>query len=271
MQRVHWERLPGTVRDAIQAQTGPVRRATTAKEGLNSEIALFLDTDAGSFFVKGLRLSHPGVVTQRREAAISPHVAPVSPRLLWHIQIDDWDLLGFERIPGRHADYSPGSPDLPLVVDAMRRLGEIPCPDAPVKIAEQRWAAYINDEASRRLLAGDQLLHTDYNPFNILIHRDTAHIIDWAWPTKGAAWIDPCCLVMRLITAGHAPEEAEHWAQQTPAWHTASPHAIDTFATASTRLWREISQAKPLTNWKTGMAKSAHIWAEHRQSVRDRS
>ncbi|MGH3608727.1 MAG: hypothetical protein ACRDRD_11660 [Pseudonocardiaceae bacterium] len=35
-------------------------------------------------------------------------------------------------------------------------------------------------------LQGDTLLHTDLDPLNVLIN-DTARVIDWAWPTCGAA------------------------------------------------------------------------------------
>ena len=48
---------------------------------------------------------------------INPHVAPVAPRLLWHAQAAGWDLLAFDYIDdARHADYRPGSADLPAVV-----------------------------------------------------------------------------------------------------------------------------------------------------------
>jgi hypothetical protein len=35
------------------------------------------------------------------------------------------------------------------------------------------------------LLDGDALLHTDFNPLNILVGPDRVWIIDWAWPTRG--------------------------------------------------------------------------------------
>jgi RIO-like serine/threonine protein kinase len=37
------------------------------------------------------------------------------------------------------------------------------------------------------------LLHTDFNPLNILLGPDRVWIIDWAWPTRGASFIDAAC------------------------------------------------------------------------------
>jgi hypothetical protein len=73
-----------------------VRAARTVEAGLNSQLAVVLDTDAGWLFVKGLRLDHPGVVRQGREAMINPYVHAVAPRLRWHEQAAAWDLLAFE-------------------------------------------------------------------------------------------------------------------------------------------------------------------------------
>jgi hypothetical protein len=33
------------------------------------------------------------------------------------------------------------------------------------------------------LLDGDALLHTDFNPLNILLGPERTWLIDWAWPT----------------------------------------------------------------------------------------
>jgi hypothetical protein len=60
---------------------------------------------------------------------INPHVLPVSARLRWHIEdVAGWNLLGFDYVAGRHADYTPGSPDLAKVIATIRRLGQIHCP-----------------------------------------------------------------------------------------------------------------------------------------------
>jgi hypothetical protein len=137
--RTDWDDLPASVRTAVQARTGPVASASTVAAGLNSAVAVVLRRSAGNVFVKGLRHDHPGVITQQREVAVSPYLGGIAPRLLWQIDIAGWSLLGFEHLAGRHADYAPGSADLPLVIDAMRRLSEISCPPVPhVKRAEQR-------------------------------------------------------------------------------------------------------------------------------------
>ena len=269
--RIAWDQLPSSVRHAVEALIGPVLSATTVGEGQNSAIATILETRHGRVFVKGLRTDHRGVVTQQREAAINPHVRAVSPELLWRIEINGWDLLCFEHVDGRGADYTPGSPDLPRLVATMRRLAELPCPDvSPVyfRRAEQRWADAIGDAVARDVLAGDTILHTDYNPANILITSDgNAEIIDWAWPTKGAAWIDPACLIPRMIACGHSPASAEEIARQCPAWEDADPAAIDLFASALTALWSEITRDQPGELWKQALAVSAQQWHEHRSAA----
>ncbi len=225
-------------------------------------MAAFLTTPAGKVFIKGLRCDHPRVWTQEREAMVNPYILQVAPRLLWHVEADGWDVLGFEHVDGRHADYSPGSPDLPKVIDAMRRLGDIACPDLPLKRSEERWAGYVDDPSALELLRGDTLLHTDYNPMNILV-GDGARIVDWAWPTRGAAWIDPACFALRLMAAGHAPAEAEAWAAQVPAWTAASRQAVDTFAIVSLRMWDEIATDDPQP-WKRRIWAMVQEWVAHR-------
>lgn len=264
--RLHWDDLPTSTRDAAAARTGPIYSASTSAKGLNSEIAAILDTRTGRVFVKGLRLDHPRVWTQQREATINPYVAPLAPRSLWTLTEGDWHLLGFEHLDGRHADYTPGSNDLTLVAEAITTLSAVRAPaDAELKQIEQRLAGYVDDPADAELLRGDTLLHTDWTPDNVLIVDNAARVVDWAWPTRGAAWIDAACWVVWLIAAGHSPADAEQWATKTPAWSTTSVHALDVFATAQQRLWHGIAEDAPETPWKRSLAQAAHRWATHRQ------
>ena len=264
MQHTDWNNLSQAVRDLIQTHTGPVRAARTAPAGLNSQLAAVLDTANGPLFVKGLRTDHPGVMRQHREAMINPYVLSLAPPLRWQAEGAGWYLLAFAYIPGaRHADYSPGSADLPAVVRVINRLQEIPCPNLPVKRAEQRWAAYVGDDIDMDLLAGTTLLHTDFNPLNVLITAGGAWVIDWAWPTRGAAFIDPACFLLRLMLSGHTAAQAEAWAAQCTSWGKTPNEAINLFAIACARLYDEIAREDPLP-WKRHFAAVAQDWREYR-------
>lgn len=262
---MHWTDLPTATREAVAARTGPVYAAATVDKGLNSEIAATLDTRAGRVFVKGLRCDHPRVWTQQREASINPYVAPLAPRLLWTLHDDEWDLLGFEHLDGRPADYRPGSDDLPLVSEAISALSRVNAPvDVELKQIEQRLADYVDRPDDAALLRGDTVLHTDWTPDNVLIVNNAARVVDWAWPTRGADWVDAACWVVWLISAGHAPADAERWAARTPAWTAAPNRGLDVFAIAQQRLWGGIAEDAPEVAWKQALAASADRWATYR-------
>ncbi|MFD0229301.1 aminoglycoside phosphotransferase [Streptomyces hirsutus] len=261
MLRRHFHDLPAQARQAITDKAGPVHAARTADGGLNSGIAAFIDTDHGPVLVKGIPTDHPQAPTQRRETAINPYLPRACPRLYWHIETAGWDLLGYEVLQGRHADYAPGSADLPLVATAIMELQEIAAPaDIAIKAAEQRWAVYAPPGAAD-LFAGGALLHTDLAPQNVLVD-DRAHVIDWAWPTRGAAWIDPAILILRLLEAGHTLAEADTFACRFPFWRTAPAEAVKAFAAANATAWEEIANADR-TPWKAAMARHAAVFLAH--------
>ncbi|MFJ5218738.1 hypothetical protein ACIP98_28960 [Streptomyces sp. NPDC088354] len=134
----------------------------TVSTGLNSEIAARIYNDAGDIvFVNDMRTDHPRVWTQEREAAINPYVRPLAPAMLWHVLNGGWDLLCFEEIDGPYASYTPGSPHLDLVAEAMQTLAGLPTPDLPLKTMLGRMRSYVDDPADADLFAGAQLLHTD--------------------------------------------------------------------------------------------------------------
>lgn len=260
--RIPWETLPRPARQAVEECTGPILHIEPVTAGANSGIAAVLETASGLVFVKGIPSGHPQIRTQHREAAIAPHLPAASPRLLWQVQASGWDLLGYERITGRHADYRPGSTDLAHVAHAVDELGTVHLPDSlPVKDAPQRWAGYA-DGLDTSALGGNTLLHTDLAPHNILIGQQRAHLIDWAWPTRGAAWIDPAILVLRLMEAGHSAGDADGWAGQFHSWKTAPRAAVELFSVANARTWDEIAGRDPQP-WKQRMAELAHVWVAY--------
>lgn len=257
MFRIPFEQLPTDVRRAVTDKTGAVRQAVTMTGGMNSGIASILETESGSVFVKGIAIDHPQAAAQRREAAIAPHLPTSCPRLYWHLEIGGWSLLGYEVLSGRHANYSPGSPDLPLVEAALTELQQVTAPaDIEIKTAVERWADYA-PPGTVRCFSGNTLLHTDFAPDNVLVADGRARLIDWAWPTRGAAWIDPGALALRLMDAGHTAESAVAFASRFPSWQNADPKALAALGTATAALWSEIAEADP-TPWKQGVAQRAN-------------
>jgi hypothetical protein len=91
-------------------------------------------------------------------------------------------------------------------------------------------------------------------------------IIDWAWPTRGAAYIDAACFLIRAMAVGHSASQAEELAARCPGWSQAPPGAIDIFARASARLYEEIARDDPQP-FKQRLADVAHDWSCHRGST----
>ncbi|MFG2625626.1 aminoglycoside phosphotransferase [Streptomyces sp. NPDC048473] len=263
---IAFDELPSGVRTAIEAETGPNLRIENIATGLNSSLSARAHTTGGAVFLKGLRTDHRWVWTQQREADINPYVTPLAPHLLFHVIADGWNVLGFENIDGHHADYSPGSPDLPKVTDALQELASLPCPDIELRHAEQRLASYVPHPADADVFKGDALLHTDWNSHNVLITNRRAHLVDWGWATRGAVWLDPAHWIIWLIGAGHTPAEAEDLAARLPAWESAPPRAVDAFAHASAKLWNEIAGADP-DDWTRQLLAAALRWHRHRRSA----
>jgi hypothetical protein len=117
--------------------------------------------------------------------------------------------------------------------------------------------------------AGHALLNTDWNSANVIIDQGRAHIVDWAWATVGAGWLDAGYWVIWLIASGHHPQSAERWATHTPAWSSAPAAGMTAFAAANARLWAEIGGADP-DPWTPRMAAASHRWHNSRHTANPR-
>ncbi|MEV6705006.1 phosphotransferase [Micromonospora wenchangensis] len=225
-----------------------------------SSLAATLDTDGGRIFCKAIQTSNPLARMHHAEARVNPWLPDIAPRLRWKIEESDWLALGFDHVPGRHADLTPGSTDLPVIADTLTALtqGLTPCPPVRVQAATKRWEGRIAPE----LVDGETLLHTDVTPFNFLV--DTrVHVVDWSMPCRGAAWIDTALMIVRLVRAGHSPADSEEWADQIPAWKQAAPDAVDAFAAALADLWEQRRQESPAPH-RGPLAVAARSWASYR-------
>jgi hypothetical protein len=240
--------------------TGAVSAVRHAECGYSSDITAIVECATGPVFLKAARESSPDASSLEREAQINPYVRSVSPALRWQVRQGGWIILAFDVVPGTHADFAPGSPDLPAVADAVGAIGAIDCPEVARDWRETRWD-WFTDQAP--LFAGNTLLYTDINPDNFLVTGSGVSVVDWSWPTRGAGFIDPACLVVQLVAAGHTAERAEGWGQRCAAWRTADPDAVSAFAQATVRMYQHFENRDPAP-WRKAMTEAATAWAAYR-------
>ncbi|MFD9887977.1 phosphotransferase family protein [Amycolatopsis sp. NPDC059027] len=264
MARPDWEELPDAVRRAVENESGAVLSAVPPSAGRNSDFLATLQTERGFFFIKGALAGTKKARMQQVEASVNtflPHT--VAPRLLWEVKAGGWNVLGFEHTSGRHADLTPGSADLPMVADTLATLvstlGRCPI-DLPHAAQQWKWMSpwrRLADSAPDKLdawdrknvaelvtleyqamdaMRGDSLVHGDMHPLNILV-ADRVRIIDWAWASQGAAWLDTTSLVLRLVAAGHTPAEAEAWASKISAFRDAPESRVTAYAVVIMGMW----------------------------------
>ena len=265
--RIQWGDLPGPLTAAIEKRTGPIRAGRAVTAGQNSPLAAVVETRDGRVFVKGLPSGHRLVVTQAREATAARLAKGISPDLLWQFDEAGWNVLGFDHIRGRATDYSPGSPDIDLVAGLMQTLAaiELPPDPGPWKPIETRLKTYVDEPGDAVIFAGTTLTHTDWMPDNVLISHGRAWLVDWAWATPGAGWIDPAFWLLRLVAHGHTIEQAEAHAGRMPEYATADPAHLEVFARANVNMWSEIAGRNPIP-WAKTMAQAARAWAQHRSA-----
>jgi hypothetical protein len=251
-----WDRLPHDVRAAAGEHTGAIEAVEPAPAGAGSQLAATLHTVTGPVFVKGLRTDHPWAWTQDREELVAAHAAPLAPPPVWRVVTGGWDLLAFQHVAGETADFRPGSKDLAAVVEAMTALGRLPAPERGLEDAVRRW--------DHPRFAGDALLHTDWQSTNAIVTEHGVRLVDWAWATRGAAWIDPSCWIVWLVSAGHPPADAETLASQVPAYAAADPRDVDLFATALARDRQRAADDSP-SRLTARLRDAAAAWDAHRR------
>ncbi|MDH2389631.1 hypothetical protein QCN29_12670 [Streptomyces sp. HNM0663] len=266
MDRTAWQELPPAAREAVEKHTGPVEHADTAGNGVMSRLACTLHTASGRLFVKGTRLDDEAAWMYDYEARVT-RCAPRAPHVLWQVEAGGWLLIGYEFIDGHHPDLAPGSPDLAPLVDTLTAMSAVPWPEAVrKKPLHVRWAGFFPADRTPDL-EGGALVHSDVSALNMLATADGIRLLDWALACPGPNWADTGFTVVRLVHAGHTPEQAEEVAREVPAYRAAAPTAVSTFAHALHALWESRERADPLPH-RAALTAAARSWAAHRDLIR---
>ncbi|MFB7411366.1 hypothetical protein ACFCZ2_29710 [Streptomyces sp. NPDC056202] len=264
-----WDDLPPALRERIAGQLAVTGPAQPVAGGYTPGVRVRMpQADGRAAFVKAIRTTDPFAATYRTEAAINRALPQgPGPRLLADTDADGWVVLAFEHIDGRHPELTPGSPDLPLLLDAVTTLHDTltpsPYQDAP-NFADHPVVgrAAEHHEAMR----GDTLLHCDIRTDNLLLDDANVRFVDWASAHRGAAWLDIALLVPQLILAGHGPADAEKHAAQVPAYRNAPEAAVTAFASSITAYWADrADQGGPeLRQYRQRAREAGRAWEAHR-------
>ncbi|MGC0421490.1 phosphotransferase [Embleya sp. AB8] len=235
-----WTELPATVRAEIESVTGPVHTAEPLAEGLTSPFTAVLRAPGRRVFAKATPTTNAKATEhQERETSAAPVVGGrLAPTMLAHLTPHGWDVLLFAHVDGRYADVSPGGADLSPLAHALSRAGRIRPPHGiALPPLADRWAEHLTP-GERALLGGTHLLHTDLNPWNILIeddgHGGRARFVDWGMSAIGPAWAELAYAYLLLLWSEHTPESAHAWLRQFPTWRAASNAGIRAFVTGAT-------------------------------------
>ena len=235
---VDWGALPAGVRQAVQTRIGEVISAETVAEGITCRTALILTTSKRRFFVKGVPIDDfPPLDAQFTEVGINSGVQRVSPAVRWEAISDQWHLIAFDYVDGRHADLGPGSADLRTVARLLKRAQACRPPEGyRVPALAARYRQFLRP-GDAEALAGTALLHTDTNPHNLLITEQRGYLVDWAMPALGPSWVDPAQTAVRLLESGCTPAQARAWLSGFPDWERAPREARERFIEVICRNW----------------------------------
>ncbi|WP_328348926.1 phosphotransferase family protein [Micromonospora sp. NBC_00421] len=254
--RSEWIALPDAVRAAVAERVGGIIGAYPAPSGDHAEIASTVIGSTGTVFVKAAS-SGLGVRSLRYELAVTKVIGSHPPTILWDFESDGWLVVGAERLDGPHPDLSPGSRDLDAFALTLKELQEAPAPGVPLFTPQGRLGF------AHPAMDGDSLVHSDLNAANLILTSDGLRIVDWAYATKAAPWVELALLVPWLIGNGHTPAQAEDWLAQFPAWAGADREVLDDFASRNASKWAAKSR-QGTDRWVHDLAAWTDEWAAHR-------
>ncbi|MEV7331446.1 aminoglycoside phosphotransferase [Micromonospora sp. NPDC093244] len=254
--RSDWTALPESVTAGIAERVGGTFDVTPASSGNHAEIASTVTGPAGRIFVKAAS-GELSVRSLRYELAATRAIERHPPAVLWQFESDGWLVVGTEHFAGPHPDLSPGSSDLDLLLAALKALQKTPAP------GEMWFTPATRLGFAHPAMNGETLIHSDLNPANLIVTPLGLRIVDWAWATKAAAWVELALLVQWLIGSGHSAEQAEEWLTQLPAWTATDRQVLDHFASKNATKWA-VKSRQSAALWVHDLALWTGEWANHR-------
>jgi Phosphotransferase enzyme family len=268
--RISWGEVPGRVRDVVEQALGsPVRTAVTQYGGFSPGAAVrVVCADGRRAFVKAVGLSlnpdSPGLHrAEIRAMSVLPAGLP-APDFLASFDDGDWVALVLEDIDGRRPSVPWTPPDVALIANALGQLArtrasELLPPYADVVNMLTSWDVVAAngdgiDEGlldrldgmldaqslAREVTSGDALVHWDARSDNVLIRDGQAVLLDWAWASRGAPWLDTLLLAMDFRIQGGP--DADGFLRANPVTRDVESTALRSVIACMVGVWAECAR-----------------------------
>lgn len=218
--RLEWVHLPPHIRAVVEQRLGSaVAEAESRTSGFTPGFASVLTCEDGerhfvkAASIKAQRMFADAYREEARKLRSLPPETP-APALRWTHDADDWVVLGFEYVEGRHPQRPWVADELAaasaMAVDVARLLTPAPLEVETAAEAFADWPALWDRVSTPRaaelralaerfgeVVGGDTLVHSDIRDDNLILRPDGSVVMcDWNWPVVGAAWLDSLFLLV---------------------------------------------------------------------------
>jgi hypothetical protein len=230
--RISWDDVPRRVRVAVEAGLGaPITSAVTQQGGFSPGAAVrVVCQDGRRAFVKAVGLSlnpdSPGLHRAELHAMSLLPVDVPAPALLASFDDGDWVALVLEDVDGHRPSLPWTATDATTMAATLEQVASTRAPDALPPFADavqflDSWDKVVADPAgidgalldrlpemlaaqslARVVSRGDALVHWDARADNVLIRDGQAILLDWAWASRGAPWLDTLLLALDFTVQG---------------------------------------------------------------------
>jgi aminoglycoside phosphotransferase (APT) family kinase protein len=229
--------VPEHVRGDVEASLGsPVVSARTQVGGFSPGAAVrVVRADGTRAFVKacGSTLNPDTPDLNRAEIRALELLPPQVPHARLLSAYDDgvWVVLVLEDVEGRRPEVPWRGADVTSMAAALERVGAVRAPAALPSFADAtdvlgawdevaadpegmpaellaRLPEFLGRQAlAREVTVGERLVHWDARADNVLVRGGEAVLLDWAWASRGAPWLDTLLLAMDFrIQGGPDPD-----------------------------------------------------------------
>lgn len=297
--RIPWEAVPDHVRGDIEAGFGsPVVEARTQHGGFSPGAAVrIVCADGTRAFVKacGVGLNRDTPDLNRREITALEQIERLSSsvphaRLLSAYDGGSWVALVLEDIEGHRPHVPWTEADVTAMSRSLEQLAATRAPRGLPAFAEaaqlltgwddvaadpvgispallDRLPQFLARQAlARGVTVGDRLVHWDARADNVIVRDGVAVLLDWAWASRGAPWLDTLLLAMDFRIQGGP--DADAFLASSPVTRDVPPSDLASVVACMVGIWHDRARrpAPPglptIREWQAWCGAAALDWLD---------